>query len=118
MQYNFIILFHVRIFQTECGIKLNYFLAIYNHSIPSLFFEPTILAATIALIKMITTTQTKHIILEGIDDERMQVDGKDKLYDDWRDDLARNGYAVIKGAIPRERADQYANKMYSWLEGL
>lgn len=26
--------------------------------------------------------------------------------------------AVIKGAIPRERADKYADGMYSWLEGL
>lgn len=39
-------------------------------------------------------------------------------YGDWRDDLARDGYAVIKGAIPRERAEKYADAMYSWLEGL
>lgn len=36
----------------------------------------------------------------------------------WRDDLARDGYAVLKGAIPRERADKYADAMFSWLEGL
>jgi hypothetical protein len=30
--------------------------------------------------------------------------------------LEKNGYAVVKGAIPRERADQYASEMYSWME--
>lgn len=39
-------------------------------------------------------------------------------YGDFRDELARNGFAVIKGAIPRERADQYADKMFTYLEEL
>lgn len=39
-------------------------------------------------------------------------------FGDWRDDLLRDGYAIVKGAIPRERADKYADSMYSWLEGL
>jgi len=50
--------------------------------------------------------------------DRMTMDGKDRKYGDWRDDLASTGYAVVKGAIPRERADKYADAMYSWLEGL
>jgi hypothetical protein len=37
---------------------------------------------------------------------------------DWHHDLIRDGYAVVKGAVPLERANQYANDMYSWLEGL
>jgi hypothetical protein len=37
---------------------------------------------------------------------------------DWHRDLIRDGYAVVKGAIPLERANQYADDMYSWLEGL
>jgi hypothetical protein len=45
-------------------------------------------------------------------------DGAATNYGDWRDDLARDGYAIVKGAIPRERADGYANAMYDWLEGL
>jgi hypothetical protein len=45
-------------------------------------------------------------------------DGAKPTYGDFRDDLIRDGYAVIKGAIPRERADKYADAMYSWLEGL
>lgn len=48
----------------------------------------------------------------------MKIDGTKTSYGDWRDDLARDGYAVVKGAIPRERADAYADSMYAWLEGL
>lgn len=42
----------------------------------------------------------------------------DFVYGDFRDDLVRNGFAVVKGAIPRERADAYADQMFSWLENL
>lgn len=49
---------------------------------------------------------------------RMRLDGTDKQFGDWRDDLASDGYAVVKGAIPREKALQYADQMYSWLENL
>jgi hypothetical protein len=65
-----------------------------------------------------TTTKTSSVTLKAVEDERMKVDGTDIRYGDWRDDLARDGYAVVKGAIPRERADKYADQMYSWLEGL
>jgi hypothetical protein len=64
-----------------------------------------------------TTTKAVPVTLTAVD-ERMKVDGTDTKFGDWRDDLARDGYAVIKGAIPRERADKYADKMFSWLEGL
>ncbi|ERS97048.1 hypothetical protein HMPREF1624_06377 [Sporothrix schenckii ATCC 58251] len=47
---------------------------------------------------------------------RMRMDGTDATYGDWRDDLLRDGYAVVKGAIPRERALAYADKMYSLIE--
>jgi hypothetical protein len=68
---------------------------------------------------MITTsTKTAPVMLKAVHDDAMKVDGTDAAYGDWRDDLARDGYAVIKGAIPKERADKYADKMYSWLEGL
>lgn len=62
-----------------------------------------------------TETATTYRIVPA---SRMKVDGTDPTYGDWRDDLVRDGFAVIKGAIPKERADQYANAMYSWLEGL
>lgn len=37
---------------------------------------------------------------------------------DWQADLAKNGYAVVKGAVPRDRADRYAERMHEWLEQL
>jgi hypothetical protein len=37
---------------------------------------------------------------------------------DWQADLAKNGYAVVKGAVPKERAAEYASRMHAWLEGL
>ena len=39
-------------------------------------------------------------------------------YGDWRDDLVRDGYVVVKGAVPRERAEKYGDEMLSWLENL
>jgi hypothetical protein len=49
---------------------------------------------------------------------RMRVDGTDQHYGDFRDDLTRDGFAIVKGAIPREKAVKYSEEMYSWLEGL
>lgn len=37
---------------------------------------------------------------------------------DFRDDLARDGYAVVKGALSRETAEAVAEKVYQYLEGL
>lgn len=39
-------------------------------------------------------------------------------FGDWRDDLYRDGFAVIKGAIPLERAERYGDEMLSYLETL
>lgn len=39
-------------------------------------------------------------------------------YGDFRDDLLRDGYVVVKGAIPRERVDKYGEEMMSYLENL
>lgn len=36
-------------------------------------------------------------------------------YGDWRDELIANGYAVVKGAIPRERAQKYEKEMHDWV---
>jgi hypothetical protein len=49
---------------------------------------------------------------------RVRLDGSEEVYGDFRDDLVRDGYAVVKGAIPRERALKYVEEMYDWLEGL
>jgi hypothetical protein len=48
--------------------------------------------------------------------DRVRLDGTDRVYGDFRDDLVRDGYAVVKGAIPRARAEKYAEEMYGWLE--
>lgn len=48
--------------------------------------------------------------------KRLKVDSNDGTFGDWRDDLIRDGYAVVKGAVPRERALDYADRMYSYLE--
>ncbi|KAF4551084.1 Hypothetical protein D9617_14g075400 [Elsinoe fawcettii] len=34
----------------------------------------------------------------------------------WYQDLKRDGFAIVKGAIPRDRADRYASDMFQWLE--
>lgn len=37
-------------------------------------------------------------------------------YGDWRDDLFRDGFVVVKGAIPTEKADYYVDQMFKWVE--
>ena len=37
-------------------------------------------------------------------------------YGDFRDDFFRDGYVVIKGAVPKDRAAAYQNKALNWLE--
>lgn len=40
----------------------------------------------------------------------------EKDYGDFRDQLFRDGYVVVKGAIPPERAEAYKEAMVQWLE--
>ncbi|KAK3070159.1 hypothetical protein LTR53_010944 [Teratosphaeriaceae sp. CCFEE 6253] len=37
-------------------------------------------------------------------------------FGDWRDDLVRDGYVVVKGAVPKERAEAYQDEMLTYLE--
>lgn len=65
----------------------------------------------------VTMTQsTPTLDLKG--DARLKCDGTDPSYGDWRDDLVRDGFAVVKGAVPKERALSYANRMLGLLESL
>lgn len=43
---------------------------------------------------------------------------KGVTYGDWRDDLIRDGYVVVKGVIPKERALAYADETFNYLENL
>ncbi|KAK4897982.1 hypothetical protein LTR27_004366 [Elasticomyces elasticus] len=65
----------------------------------------------------ITQTEQSAPVVLPAQSKRMRMDGSDPKYGDWRDELLANGYAVIKGAIPRDNADKYAAQMYDWLEG-
>lgn len=56
--------------------------------------------------------------LKVVPSPALKLDGTDITYGDWRDDLIRDGFAVVKGAVPRERAELYAAAMFTWLEGL
>jgi hypothetical protein len=40
----------------------------------------------------------------------------EQVFGDFRDDILRDGYAVVKGAVARERAELYAEEMYNYLE--
>ncbi|KAJ5144558.1 hypothetical protein N7448_001950 [Penicillium atrosanguineum] len=62
----------------------------------------------------ITQTASTNPNLHGFG--RMRVDGTDQQFGDFRDQLTRDGFAIVKGAIPRERALKYADEMHSWLE--
>ena len=69
-----------------------------------------------------TTTIEAHtpssITLQPTQTGKLPLDGKPTNFGDWRDDLSRDGYAVIKGAIPRDRADAYSDKFFSYIEDL
>ncbi|KAK4057267.1 hypothetical protein OIO90_001764 [Microbotryomycetes sp. JL221] len=38
------------------------------------------------------------------------------VYNDFRDDLVRDGYAVIKNAVPEDKAAYYVSEIHQWLE--
>lgn len=74
---------------------------------------------------MATTTTTATFTAQSATlatlqrDGRLQVDGTaDRSFGDWRDDLIRDGYAIVKGAVPQERALSYADRMLSLAESL
>lgn len=69
--------------------------------------DNTIPASPIAAKAALSPSQTSH---------RMVIDGTDPVTNDWRDDLVRDGYAVVKGAIPRAEALAHADQMYALLE--
>ena len=82
-----------------------------------------------ATVNTLTTTITPNDMsstTETIANAAHQITGKlflrgakeEQSFGDFRDDLLRDGFAIVKGAVPRERADQYAEEMFQWLEDL
>lgn len=63
-------------------------------------FESTATVATTTTSTATTTTTQDKVELDA-----------------WHRDLLRDGYCVVKGAVPKERALAYADKMFGWLEG-
>ncbi|KAL6234562.1 hypothetical protein BDW75DRAFT_240970 [Aspergillus navahoensis] len=59
---------------------------------------------------MSTATVTESITVLK-DCVRMRLDGKGPKFGDFRDNLACDGFAVVGGAIPKERALKYANEI-------
>ncbi|KAL3445281.1 hypothetical protein BJX65DRAFT_309995 [Aspergillus insuetus] len=47
---------------------------------------------------------------------RLFSKGVDVEYGDFRDSLLRNGYAVVKGAVPSHKALAYSDEIFQWLE--
>ncbi|KAK4044095.1 hypothetical protein C8A01DRAFT_31693 [Parachaetomium inaequale] len=63
-----------------------------------------------------TTLVESALTLSAPAQQKLKINGTDGTFGDWRDDLVRDGYAVVKGAIPRDRALHYADRMLSLLE--
>lgn len=58
-----------------------------------------------------SATQTAPTTTESLS---LQAEGLEQ----WEIDLQRDGFAVVKGAVPRERAEACAESMFQWLESL
>lgn len=67
---------------------------------------------------MSTTSTSVTFQPAGWATDKLTLSLKGEEAPQWQQDLIENGYAVVKGAIPRDRADGYANEMYQWLEDL
>jgi hypothetical protein len=68
--------------------------------------------------KMSTTTTTITGPPSSLNTETLQSTNKDAPFNGFHDDLTRDGYAVIKGAVTADRAAGYLDDIYGWLEGL
>jgi len=71
-------------------------------------------------IEVESTAYTPSIpsVKKILSDSRLSSSQQKVAFGDFRDDLIRDGYAVVKGAIPRDRADAYGRAFYDFLESL
>jgi hypothetical protein len=61
---------------------------------------------------MATTTATTTTTTVAVAATREMI-APEVVNEQWYTDLVRDGYAVVKGAVPRERALQYASDIFS-----
>ncbi|EGV63738.1 hypothetical protein PSN45_004196 [Yamadazyma tenuis] len=45
----------------------------------------------------------------------MEASFTSQTYGDWRDDLINDGFAVVKGALTKEKAKVYQNEAFDWI---
>jgi len=64
------------------------------------------------------TTQVQTETVASRTAGKILLKGVAPSFGDWRDDLHRDGVAVVKGAVPKERAAEYVSQMHQWLEDL
>lgn len=67
---------------------------------------------------MAVTTQTSMETLHSRSTDRLLLSGSHGPIADWHRDLIRDGFAVVKGAVPAANASKYADDMFEWLENL
>lgn len=79
------------------------------------FVKPTSIPPYyLSLTSIMSAVQTQSPLTES----QLRLKAEGIAGNDWQADLARDGFAVVKGAIPREKADKYAERLHEWLEGL
>ena len=73
-----------------------------------------------AAIEVPSTTDipTTPSVKKLLSDSRFATSEYKDVFGDFRDDLIRDGYVVVKGAVPRDRADAYGKAFYDFLESL
>lgn len=42
----------------------------------------------------------------------------DQHFGDWRDDLARDGFVILRGTVPPKRAEAYRQRAFDWIENV
>lgn len=65
-----------------------------------------------------STTTTTTITVEGVTQpQKREFVPVEQIQEQWYKDLVENGFCVVKGAVPKERAEKCVDDMYSYLEG-
>jgi len=87
--------------------------ALSDHQAQQQLYKMAPSAIDITTPEVYSTPSVKKILADSSSVADIKV-----VFGDFRDDLMRDGYAVVKGAIPRDRADGYGSAFYEFLESL